>query len=367
VSALRGLLRKEVYHILRDRRTLAVLVLLPVVQVILFGYSIRTDVQNVRLAVIDPAPDVATLALRDRFSASGLFRVVAVLPSPAALDPLFRTDTAQVAIAFEPRFAERLGRGEAARVLVISDAAEPNSGTARQNYVDAVVRQYEAESAIRRGGIRIVTEARSRFNPTRASANLFVPGLMALVLTIISALMTALSLTREKESGTLEALLVSPLRPWQIIVGKVLPYLVIGFASVLLVLFEARVVFDVPIHGSVVLLLAEGLLFILVALALGILISARTSSQRVAMMGAMMVTMLPTQMLSGFIFPIESMPLPLQWASNLVPAKWFVIIARGIMLKGVGLSHLWMETLVLAVMAVVLMAAASRSFSPRLR
>jgi ABC-2 type transport system permease protein len=179
--------------------------------------------------------------------------------------------------------------------------------------------------------------------------------------------MTALSLTREKESGTLEALLVSPLRPWQIIVGKVLPYLVIGFASVLLVLFEARVVFDVPIHGSVVLLLAEGLLFILVALALGILISARTSSQRVAMMGAMMVTMLPTQMLSGFIFPIESMPLPLQWASNLVPAKWFVIIARGIMLKGVGLSHLWMETLVLAVMAVVLMAAASRSFSPRLR
>jgi ABC-2 type transport system permease protein len=367
VSALWGLLRKEVYHILRDRRTLTVLVLLPVVQVILFGYSIRTDVRDVRLAIVDPIPDATTLALRDRFTASGVFRIVAVLPSERTLGPLFRTDTAQVAIEFEPHFAERIARGETARLLVIGDATEPNSGTARQSYVTAVVQQYEAEQSGRRGGVRIVTEARARFNPTRASANLFVPGLMALVLNIISALMTALSLTREKETGTLEALLVSPLRPWQIIVGKVAPYLVIGFVSVLLVLLEARLVFHVPIHGSIALLLAEGLLFILVALALGILISARTSSQRVAMMTAMLATMLPTQILSGFVFPLESMPTPLQWIANLVPAKWFVLIARGIMLKGVGITYLWQETLVLAAMALVLMTAASRSFSARLQ
>ena len=367
MSALFGLLRKEVYHILRDRRTLTVLVLLPVVQVVLFGYSIRTDVTDVRLAIVDPHPDATTLALRDRFMASGVFRVIAVLPSARELDPLFRTDTAQVAIEFEPAFGERLARGESAQLLVISDAAEPNSGTARQSYVSAVVQQYEAERTRTRGGIRIVTEARSRFNPTRASTNLFVPGLMALVLNIISALMTALSLTREKETGTLEALLVSPLRPWQIIVGKVAPYLAIGFVSVLLVLAEAKLVFHVPVRGSVTLLLAEGLLFILVALALGILISARTSSQRVAMMAAMMATMLPTQILSGFIFPLESMPRALQWLSNVVPAKWFVLIARGIMLKGVGLSVLWPETLALAAMALVLMAAASRSFSARLQ
>jgi ABC-2 type transport system permease protein len=367
VSALWGLLRKEVYHILRDRRTLTVLVLLPVIQVILFGYSIRTDVRDVRLAIVDPVPDATTMALRDRFTASGVFRVVAVLPSERLLDPLFRTDTAQVAIEFEPGFAERIARGETARLLVIGDATEPNSGSARQSYVNAVVQQYEAERAGRRGGVRIVTEARARFNPTRASANLFVPGLMALVLNIISALMTALSLTREKETGTLEALLVSPLRPWQIIVGKVAPYLVIGFVSVLLVLLEARLVFHVPIRGSVTLLLAEGLLFILVALALGILLSARTSSQRVAMMTAMLATMLPTQILSGFVFPLESMPVPLQWISNLVPAKWFVLIARGIMLKGVGIAYLWQETLVLAAMALVLMTAASRSFSARLQ
>ncbi len=366
MSALTGLLRKEVYHILRDRRTLAVLLLLPVVQVILFGYSIRTDVEDVRLAIVDPAPDPTTLAIRDRFSATHVFRIVAVLPSLAPLDHLFETDAAQVAVMFEPGFAARLARGESAQLLVISDATEPNSGAARQSYVAAVVQQYERDR-MPAGGVRIVTEARARFNPTRASANLFVPGLMALVLTIISALMTALSITREKESGTMEALLVSPLRPWQIIVGKVTPYLAIGFVSVLLVLAEAHLVFHVPIRGSVTLLLAEGLLFILVSLALGILISARTSSQRVAILGALMITMLPTQMLSGFIFPLESMPRVLQWIANAIPAKWFVLIARGIMLKGVGLAYLWPETLVLVAMAVVLMTAAARSFNARLQ
>lgn len=365
MTALVGLLRKETYHILRDRRTLAVLILLPIVQVILFGFSIRTDVTDVRLAIVDPTPDATTLAIRNRFAATDAFRTIAVLTSEAGLDALFQTDTAQVAIEFGPRFGESIARGEAAQLLVITDATEPNSGTARLNYVEAVVQQYVAEHPSPHG-IRIVPRARSRFNPTRASANLFVPGLMAMVLTIISALMTALSLTREKEMGTMEALLVSPLRPWEIIVGKVLPYVAIGFISVVAVLLEARLIFNVPILGSVGLLLAEGLLFILVALSIGILVSASTSSQRVAMMGTMLGTMLPTQMLSGFIFPIESLPKALQWISNIVPAKWFVLIARGIMLKGIGISYLWRETLILAGMALLLLIASSCSFHTRL-
>jgi ABC-2 type transport system permease protein len=178
--------------------------------------------------------------------------------------------------------------------------------------------------------------------------------------------MTAISLTREKETGTMEALLVSPLRPWQIIVGKVAPYLVIGFVSVLGVIVEARLIFDVPLRGSVLLLLGEGLLFILVSLALGILISARTSSQRVAMFGALVGTMLPTLLLSGFIFPLESLPWPLQAISNIVPARWFVTVARGIMLKGVGVAYLWRETLVLAMMAAALLTLSARSFHERL-
>jgi ABC-2 type transport system permease protein len=368
MTALRGLLKKETYHILRDRRTLGVLILLPIVCVVLFGYSIRTDVKDVRLAIVDPSPDATTLELRNRFSATGIFRTVAVLEDERDLEPLFQNDTVQVAITFEPGFGDRLSRGEIAHLLVVTDAAEPNSGTARQNFVTAVVQRYEADTRQRQGGgsVLIVPEARARFNPTRESAHLFVPGLMTLVLNIIAALMTALSLTREKETGTMEALLVSPLRPWQIIVGKVAPYLVIGFISVVTVLLEARLIFGVPIRGSVVLLLFEGLLFILVALSMGILISARTSSQRVAMIGALIGTMLPTQMLSGFIFPLESMPTALQVIANVVPGKWFVLVARGIMLKGVGLAYLWQETLILAGMAALLLVASSRSFKVRL-
>jgi ABC-2 type transport system permease protein len=373
MSALLALLRKEAYHIRRDRRTLSVIIFMPVVQVILFGFAIRTDVENVRLAIVDPAPDHATLALRNRFAATDNFRLTAVVPRVEALEDLFQRGSAQQAVVFAPGFADRIARGLPAQILIITDATEPNTGSAAQGYALTVIQAYERDlngeqgaSRVSHASVRIVPAVRMRFNPTRESSNLFVPGLMAFILTIISALMTAISLTREKETGTLEALLVSPLKPWQIIVGKVLPYLAVGFVSVLLVILEARLIFDVPLRGGLVLLLAEGLLFILVSLSLGILISSRTSSQRVAMMGAMIGTMLPTMLLSGFIFPIESMPLPLQIVTNVVPARWFVEIARSIMLKGVGLAYLWQETLVLAGMAVVLLIASTRSFSERL-
>jgi len=374
-SALLGLLRKETYHILRDRRTLVVITLIPILQVIIFGAAIRTDVEHIRLAIVDPTPDAITLALRARFAATDTFRIVRVAPTASAVDPLFQRGDAQAALLFEPGFATRLGQGLPARVQIIADTTEPNTGSAVQAYALQVIQTYENElgsvtpnlkAGATRGPIRILPQVRTRFNPTRESSNLFVPGLMAFVLTIISSLMTAISLTREKETGTLETLLVSPLRPWQIIVGKVAPYLAIGFISVVGVIVEARLVFHVPLVGSLALLLAEGLLFILVSLALGILISARTSSQRVAMFGAMLGTMLPTMLLSGFIFPLESLPWPLQALSLVVPARWFVTVARGIMLKGIGLDYLWRDTAVLAGMALALLVLSTRSFKPRL-
>jgi ABC-2 type transport system permease protein len=318
-----------------------------------------------------------TLAMRARFGAAGVFETVAVVPRIEQLEELFRRGTAQGAVVFEAGFAERLARGLPAGLLIIADATEPNTGSIVAAYANAVVQGYEqeGEAAPRtprlaplqsRGAVRIVPSIRMRFNPTRDSSNLFVPGLMAFVLTIISSLMTAISLTREKETGTMEALLVSPLRPWQIILGKVAPYLVVGFASVVGVILEARLVFHVPLRGSLPLLLAEGLLFILVSLSLGILISARTSSQRVAMLGALVGTMLPTMLLSGFIFPLESMPWPLRAISVVVPARWFVLVARSIMLKGVGLSYLWRPSLALLAMAVLLLAASTRAFHERL-
>jgi ABC-2 type transport system permease protein len=371
MSALLGLLRKEIFHIRRDKRTLAVLLALPVVQVVLFGYAIRTDVTNVRLAIVDPAPDHVTQDIRSRFAAAGVFRIVAVVRRTEDLEPLFQSGTAQEAIVFESGFAQQLQRVEGAQLQIVTDTTDPNTGSLLQAYAQQVIQEYVAAEVVAadlqvRRGVRIVPVARARFNPTRESSNLFVPGLMAFVLTIISSLMTAISLTREKETGTMESLLVSPLKPWQIIVGKVAPYLAIGFTSVVLVLVEARLLFDVPLRGSVLLLLFEGLLFILASLSLGILVSARTSSQRVAMMGAMLGTMLPNILLSGFIFPIESMPWPLRALSNVVVGRWFVDIARGIMLKGIGLEYLWPQTLVLVAMTAVLLTAATRSFKERL-
>jgi ABC-2 type transport system permease protein len=389
MRSLLGLLRKEIQHILRDPRTLAVILALPVVQVVLFGFAIRTDVDHVRLAIVDPAPDETTLALRSRFTAAGIFEIKAILQRTEDLDRLFQSGEVQEAVVFQRDFAARV-RDSAAQLLIVTDGTEPNTASLLQAYAQAVVAQFVGSGFSRAepvrlkadttstswsppsGGpssatpIRINAQVRTRFNPTRESSNLFVPGLMAFVLTIISSLMTAISLTREKETGTLEALLVSPLRPLSIIIGKVFPYLVIGFISAALVIVEARLIFHVPLRGSVVLLLADTLLFILASLALGILVSARTSSQRVAMMGAALATMLPNLLLSGFIFPIESMPLALRLLSNVVPGRWFVEIARGVMLKGVGLEYVWPQTLILAVMSAVLLGAAARSFNARL-
>jgi ABC-2 type transport system permease protein len=366
MTALAGLLRKEMFHILRDQRTLVVILLMPIVQVVLFGYAVRTDVKNVRLAIVDPAPDDQTRMLAGRFAGSGVFTIRAVVGRAGDLDRLFQSGAVQAAVVFEPGFAGRLARGLPARVAIIADTTEPNTGSAVQGYAAAVVQAYARETGARPSAVHIVPEARMRFNPTAESANLFVPGLMAFVLAIIATLMTAISLTREKETGTMEALLVSPLRPWQIIAGKVLPYVAIGFVMVLIVIAEARWLFDVPLRGSPILLLAEGLLFIVVSLGLGMLISSRTSSQRVAMMGALVGTMLPTLLLSGFIFPIESMPAALQWVSAVMPARWFVLVARSIMLKGTGIAYLWRPTLILAAMAAALLTLSTRSFRERL-
>jgi ABC-2 type transport system permease protein len=364
---LGAFVRKEVHHILRDRHTLAILLLMPLVQVLLFGYALRTDVRDLRLAVVDPTPDVLTLRLRGQLEATSRVRIVQVASGTGALEGLFQRRAADVALVLPTSFAEGLARGDPTPVLLVTDASDPNTGATMQIYVRAALADFESGlSAPGRGPVRIALVSRMRFNPTLESANLFVPGLIALVLTLVSALMTAISLSREKEQGTLEVLLVSPLRPWQIIVGKVLPYLGLGFAITCLVLLAASVVFDVPVRGSVTLLLAESVLFTIVSLSLGVLVAARTTSQRAAMLGALVGTLMPTALLSGMIFPIGSMPGWLQPVTNVVPARWFIVIARGIMLKGAGLTHLWHETLVLAGMALLLLVAATRSFHARL-
>jgi ABC-2 type transport system permease protein len=365
-GALWAFVLKELRHIMRDKQTLTVLLLMPLVQVVLFGYALRSDVRNIRIAIVDPAPDVETIALRDRFTATNRFRVVANTTTLTALEPLFRQGKADMGVVFEPGFAENLASATPAKVLLAIDASDPNTGATMEAYARAVINAHEADLVEKRGAVRIRPETRMRFNPTLESVNLFVPGLIALVLTLVSALMTAISLSREKERGTLEVLLVSPLRPWQVIVGKVLPYLGLAFANAVTALFAAWFIFRVPFLGSVGLLLALSMLYAIVSLSLGVLIASKTSSQRTAMFAAMIGTMLPSTLLSGMIFPIASMPKPLQVMSNIVPARWFIVVARGIMLKGIGLEYLWKETLVLSVMTAVLLIASVRSFKPRI-
>jgi len=365
-SALHAFVMKELRHIVRDRQTLTILLLLPLAMVVLFGFALRNDINDVRIAIVDASPDAATIALRNRLSGNPRFSIVAVARTTDVVEPLFRRGAADIAVVFPVGFGESLSRGTSTRLLLIGDASDPNTASMMAAYVNAVIASYAADRGVNRQSVQIVPQFRMRYNPTLESVNLFVPGLIALVLMLVTALMTAISLSREKERGTLEILLVSPLRPWQIIVGKVMPYLLLAFANVITALVAAWLVFHVPFRGSVVLLLGSSVLFAMVGLALGVLIAALTSSQRAAMLGAIVVTMLPNTLLSGLIFPISSLPGWLRPVTYFAPARWFIVIARGIMLKGVGMSYLWKEHVVLVVMLLLLFTAAVKSFKARL-
>ena len=365
IVALRAFVRKEIRHLLRDRQTLAILLLLPLAQLLLFGFVVRTDINDVRVALVAPSPDDLSAALRSRFEHSGRFTVLS-LDRSDSLDALLRFGRADVGVVLEPAMSATLAAGAPSRVLILADASDPNTGVTMQNFAAAIVREWQASLGQRAATQLVQTRVRMRFNPTLESVNLFVPGLIALILTMVTSLMTAISLSREKERGTFEVLLVSPLHPWQIIIGKVIPYLGLAMANVVTVLLADWLVFDVPFRGSVGLLLASSMLFALVGLSLGVLIAAVTSSQLAAMLAALGGTMLPNTMLSGLIFPVASMPLPLQYVTRIVPARWFIEIVRGVMLKGVGVSVLWPQLAVLCGMLVVLLALAIRRTSVRL-
>jgi ABC-2 type transport system permease protein len=366
MRAFLGFVRKETLHLLRDRQTLAILILFPVVQVLIFGFAVRTDVRDIQIAIIDPTPDVATNELRERVAASDRFQVVWTGSSAAELETRFREGVVRQALVL-PRDVERkIGRGDSLPVQLITDGSDPNTAGIMMGYATAIVQRWYQDAVPDGGSLQIEPQSRMRYNPTLESAHLFVPGLVAFVLTIVSALMTAISITREKETGTMEMLLVSPIRPKAIVAGKVIPYIVLGFVSVLLVLVAARTVFGVPLRGSIVLLLAESLLYIVTALALGILISTKVPNQRTAMIAALAGLMMPTLLLSGFIFPLDSLPQVLQWLSYIVPARWFLTIVRGIMLKGAGIATLWQETVILIGMTIFLLVTGSRGLAIRL-
>lgn len=368
MKAFLGFVIKEVRHILRDWRTLMILLGMPMIMMVLFGYAIRNEIRDIKVVVVDLSGDSVTRRLTERFMESPYFVISAEARSLDEIEPLFQRGQARMALVFQPGFGRKLEREGTAQIQLVADAAEPNSASTVLSYATAVIAAFQREefgSFGFRPGI-VLAEVRMQFNPTLQSAFLFVPGLVAILLMLVCALMTSITITREKEVGTMEVLLISPLRAPQIIVGKVLPYMVLSLINVATILVLARFVFNVPVRGSLLLLLAECLLFIFCALSLGILISTKANTQQVAMMASLAGLLLPTILLSGFMFPVSSMPEILQWVSNIVPARWFLIIVRGIMIKGVGLEVLWQETLIIAGMTLFFIALSVRSFKIRL-
>lgn len=360
-----GFIRKEFLHIFRDRRTLMILFGMPLIQLVLFGYAVRNELNKADIAILDHSRDEVTRHITDKLLSSRYFQLAAVLDNEADIETVFQKGIARSVVIFENGFGRRFVHDGTADVSIVTDASDPNMAQILEGYIMNIIREFQIQQQqMARTGF--VPGLRMLFNPELRSANLFVPGLVAFIFMLVSAFLTSITIAREKELGTMEVLLVSPLNPMQIILGKVIPYLVLSVANVFSVLVVALVVFQVPFRGSIILFSLLSLLFILTALALGVRISSAVKDQQTAMMMSLAGLLLPTILLSGFIFPISNMPGILQYLSHVVPAKWYLIIIRGIMLKGVGLEVLWMESLILFGMMTVLLVASIKSFKIRL-
>ncbi|MFM7400005.1 MAG: ABC transporter permease [Bacteroidota bacterium] len=361
-------IRKEFLHIMRDRRTLMILFGMPVAQVLLFGFVLTNEIKDASIAVLDHSGDSESVALLNKLSSSGYFHIDQMLASEEELEPAFRKGKIKLAVIIPPDFAA-LSRKEGVGIQVIGDASDPNTATTLINYVNAIVQDFQrGQSGITGTGpvYLINTETRMRYNPDQKGAFNFVPGVMTLILMLVSAMMTSITIAREKELGTMEILLVSPLRPLQIILGKTTPYLVLSMVNAMVVVALGILVFGMPMAGSALLLAAECLLYMFVALSLGIFISTKVRDQMSAMFISALGLMMPTVLLSGFIFPRESMPVPLQVIGSAIPATWFNPIVKGIMIKGAGLNVLWKHTLVMGGMALVFLTLSLRNFKDRL-
>lgn len=358
---------KEFLHIFRDIRTMIILFGMPVVQVLLFGFAITTDIKDAWISVVDPSHDQVTLAIQDKLFASGYFREAEMSSSPAGIEEQFKYGKIKMVVVFESGFGKKLGRGEQPSVQLITDASDPNTARLLVNYASGIINNYTTSLNPNVSALPLVIpESRMLYNPSLKSVFMFVPGIITILLMLVSAMMTSISIAREKETGTMEVLLVSPLKPHQIIIGKVMPYVLLSFINAVIILVMSYFVFNVPMQGNLILLLLETILFIILALSLGIFISTVSNNQQTAMMLSMFALMLPTILLSGFIFPIENMPQVLQWVSILMPPRWFIVIIKSIMLKGSGLLYFWKETLILIGMTAAFIGASIVKFKTRL-
>jgi ABC-2 type transport system permease protein len=359
--------KKEFAHVTRDRRTLFILFGMPVVQILIFGFALTNEVKNSEIVIVDNAKDEGSQQIITKIEASRYFEIEKIVLNHEQLESAFREGKIKLAVLFPVNFMESLLHENKAQVQIIADATDPNTANMLTNYISSIIQDYQLQLNITQPvPYRIMPEVRMLYNPQLKGAHNFVPGVMALVLMLVCVMMTAISIVKEKETGTMEILLVSPFKPGLVILSKAVPYLLLSLINVASILLLSVFTLDLPVNGSVLLLFAESTLFIITCLALGIFISIKTNSQQVAMLISLMGMLLPTILFSGFMFPIENMPLPLQVISNAVPAKWFYIIVKSIMIKGLGFSAIWKETLILCGMTLFLFVVSLKTFKIRL-
>jgi len=362
-----GFVKKEFNHIFRDQRTMLILFGMPVAQILIFGYVVSNEIKDIKIAIYDKSKDHITKEITNKILSSGYFILDKNIVNDNQIEEAFKKGNIREVIIFEPHFAEKLEREGKASIQILADASDANTANIVSNYTSAIIRTY-MKNNLMKGDLpfEIDTKVQILYNKELKGVYMFVPGTMALILMLVTAMMTSISIAREKEMGTMEILLVSPLRPIPIILGKVIPYVGLAFINALVIIALSYFVFGMPMQGNLTFLLLETLLFILMALSLGILISTVSNTQMKAMFISMFALMLPTMLLSGFIFPIENMPKILQWLSSIMPARYFIIIVKNIMIKGSGIMVVWKETLYILGLAIIFLAISVKKFKVRI-
>jgi len=340
---------------------------MPIAQVLLFGFVITNEIKDAKIGIYDKANDEISRQMTSKLLSSGYFKLEKIIRSESQIEELFRQGQIKLVIVFGENLGQTIRKENTANIQIITDATDPNTASMLANYASSIILDFSRD--INRNAqlpMAIQQEVRMNYNPELKSVYMFVPGIIASLLMLISAMMTSISIAREKEMGTMEILLASPLKAPQIIIGKVLPYVIIATVNFISVLLLGKYVFGLPVHGSDLFLFSESLLFIVMSLSMGILISTVSKTQQIAMMLSMFALMMPTILLSGFIFPIENMPFLLQIISYIIPARWFIVIVKSIMLKGAGIEYVWKETLVIAAMTLFFIALSIKKFKTRL-
>jgi len=359
--------KKEFYHIFRDIRTILIIIGIPIIQIMIIGFAIRTELKNVEVAVYDPSHDISTERIINRLGASEYFHIAAVLKSPDEVEEVFKKGKIGLIVVFGDKFNEKLYHTGDASVQLIIDGTDPNQGSMVAAYTSSIIADYQRELMLdMQVPFQIVPTVRMLYNPEMRSAYNFVPGLMGMIFLLICAMMTSVAIVREKETGTMEVLLASPVKPIYIVVAKMVPYFLISWLIFILILLMSVFVLKVPITGSLVWLNVFSLVFIVVSLSLGLLISTIAARQVEAMMASGLGLMMPVIILSGFIFPIESIPRVLQWFTCIIPARWYISGVRKLMIEGVSMRYVVKELAILVGMATVLIAVSLKKFKTRL-